>query len=158
MKNGVTGSKESKFPEKSWEAVLPDALLSIRSLFCTATNCTPHERLFTYNRKSTNGCTLPVWLTQSGPVLLRRFVRDKNDPLVDKVELLDVNDSYAYVCFPNGREDTVSVRGLAPIATRRDSEPEKDVLTSTMEKCRCYANWKSKTTYKYVRITTNINS
>ena len=35
-----------------WETVLPDALHSIRSLLCTATNATPHERLFDYNRKS----------------------------------------------------------------------------------------------------------
>ena len=27
-----------------WESVLPDALHSIRSLLCTATNTTPHER------------------------------------------------------------------------------------------------------------------
>ena len=32
--------------ETQWEAVLPDALHAIRSLLCTATNSTPHERFF----------------------------------------------------------------------------------------------------------------
>ena len=33
-----------------WEEVLPDALHSIHSLLSTATNCTPHEHMFTYQR------------------------------------------------------------------------------------------------------------
>ena len=36
-----------------WECVLPDAFHSIRSLLCTATNATPHERLFHFTRRST---------------------------------------------------------------------------------------------------------
>ena len=31
-----------------WETVLPDALHSIRSLLCTATNSTPHEKMFNF--------------------------------------------------------------------------------------------------------------
>ena len=42
--------KSRKLPTTHWEDVLPDALHSIRSLLCTATNATPHERLFLYNR------------------------------------------------------------------------------------------------------------
>ena len=34
------------------ESVLPDALHSIRSLLCTATNATPRERLFDFSRRS----------------------------------------------------------------------------------------------------------
>ena len=50
-----------------------------------------------------------------GPVLLRRFVRSsKNDPLVDQVELLDANPTYANIRYSNGRESTVSIRDLAP--------------------------------------------
>ena len=50
-----------------------------------------------------------------GPVLLRKFVRtNKNDPLVDQVELLDVNPTYANIRHKDGRETTVSVRDLAP--------------------------------------------
>ena len=38
-----------------WENVLPDAMHSIRSLLCTAINCTPHERMFNYQRRSSSG-------------------------------------------------------------------------------------------------------
>ena len=101
-------------PDK-WEDVLEDALHSLRTLLCTATNCTPHEKLFNYSRKSTSGQSVPSWLSVPGPVLLKRHVRQsKYDPLVDKVELLDANPYYAHVRFPNGKESTVSVRHLAP--------------------------------------------
>ena len=99
-----------------WELVLPDALHSIRSLLCTATNCTPHERLFCYQRKSSCGRSVPTWLVSPGKALYRRQVRQsKYDPLVDEVELLDVNTNYAHVRFQDGRETTVSLRHLAPV-------------------------------------------
>ena len=74
-----------------WETAIPDALHSVRSLLSTATNWTPHERMFTYNRKSSNGPSVPSWLNKSQTVLLKRRVRQsKRDPLVDEVKLLDV--------------------------------------------------------------------
>ena len=98
-----------------WESVLPDALHSIRSLLSTATNCTPHERLFSYQRKSSCGRSIPTWLVSPGKALYRRQVRhSKYDPLVDEVELLDVNTNYAHVRFQDGKETTVSLRHLAP--------------------------------------------
>ena len=98
-----------------WETVLPQALHSIRSLLCTATNTTPHERLFAFNRRSTSGTTLPAWLTTPGPVLMRKNVRQsKYDPLVEEVELVECNPQYAHVRMSDGRECTVSLRQLAP--------------------------------------------
>ena len=48
-----------------------------------------------------------------GPVLIRRFVRSsKNVPLVDQVELLDANPTYANIRY-SGHESTVSIRDLA---------------------------------------------
>ena len=98
-----------------WETALLDALHSVRSLLCTATNATPHERMFTYQRKSTNGTSLPSWLTSSGKVLVRNFnQQSKYEPLVQEVDLLDCNPQYAHIRFPSGRESTVSLRHLAP--------------------------------------------
>ena len=103
-------------PIERWEDVLLDALHSIRSLLCTATNATPHERLFKYERKSTNGISLPSWLLAADNVLLKRSVRSsKYDPVVEEVELLECNPHYAYIRLPSGREETVSLRQLAPI-------------------------------------------
>lgn len=107
---------------RSWELVVPDALHSLRSLLCTATNCTPHERLFSYTRTTSAGQSLPSWLLSPGPVLLRRHVRSKDDPLVDEVELVEANPRFAHVRFPGGREDTVSIKDLAPCG--RDRRPD----------------------------------
>ena len=102
-------------PVSRWQAVLPDALHSIRSLLCTATNATPHERMFVFPRKSSSGTSLPSWLTSPGPVLLQKHVRThKSDPLVETVRHLHANPQYAYVAYRDGREDTVSIRDLAP--------------------------------------------
>ena len=101
--------------------MLPDVLHSVRTLLCTSTNATPHERLFNFNRRSGTGTSLPSWLSEPGKVLLRRFVRQsKQEPLVDEVDLLEANPQYAHIKFPNGRETTVSVRDLAPVGEVRD--------------------------------------
>ena len=98
-----------------WEEVLPDALHSIRSLLSTATNCMPHERMFTYQRRSSSGNSVLTWLMTPGTVLMKRHVRNsKYDPLVEEVELIESNPEYAYVRYPDGRESTVSLRHLAP--------------------------------------------
>lgn len=69
--------------ENQWESVLDNVLHSIRSLLCTSTNETPHERLFSCPRKTSNGYSLPTWLSQPGTVLLRKFVREsKSDSVV----------------------------------------------------------------------------
>ena len=102
-----------------WQEVLPDVLHSVRSLLCTATNCTPHERLFGWARRSTTGNSLPSWLTTPGPVLLKRHVRNsKMDPLVEEVDLIEANPRYAYVSFPDGRHSTVATKHLAPKGER----------------------------------------
>ena len=118
----VTLSLRSKnLPQSHWQEVLPDVLHSIRTLLCTATNCTPHEKLFNFQRRSGTGTSLPSWLLEPGKVLLRNFVRSsKQEPLVDEVELLEANPHYAHIRFPDGRETTVSVRDLAPIGERQE--------------------------------------
>ena len=103
-------------------AILIDVLHSIRSLLCTATNTTFHERFLTFNHRSTLGTSVPSWLSSPGPVLLKRHVRtSKYDPLVDKVELIQASPSHAHVRLQNGREVTVSLRDMAPFG-------EKEIL------------------------------
>lgn len=109
-----------------WEIVLPDALHSIRSLLCTAINATPHERLFSYNRRSVSGTSVPTWLSSPGTVFMKRHIRQsKYDPLVDEVELLEANPDYAHVRLPDGKETTVSVHHLAPKSNTPFSKNEK---------------------------------
>jgi len=96
-----------------WEMVLPEALHAVRSLVCFATNETPHERLFRFSRREMTGTSFPSWRLPPGPVLLRRFVRRKDDPLSDEVQLAEANPSYAVVHFSNGRKNSVSTSDLA---------------------------------------------
>lgn len=104
-----------------WTSVLGDALHSIRSLLCTTTNETSHERMSGHPRRSMNDSSTPSWLSTPGKVLLRRHMRtSKQDPLVEEVDLVHANPQYALVHFPDGREDTFSTRDLAPTP---DSSP-----------------------------------
>ena len=73
--------KNHNLPSTYWEAMIPDALHSIRTLISVSTNCTPHERLFQYQRRSATGCNMPSWLSTPGQVLLKKHVRkSKYDP------------------------------------------------------------------------------
>ena len=95
--------------------VLLDALHSIRTLISTATNETPHERFFAFQRRSSTGNSLPAWLSNPGKVLHKRHVRQsKYEPLVEEVDLIEANPNYAYIRYADGRESTVSLRDLAP--------------------------------------------
>ena len=106
---------QANLPDSKWELVLPNAPHSIRSLLSTSNNTTPHERSFSFQRRSSLGTSLSSWLQHPGPVLLRRFVRtSKNDPFVDQVELTDANPTYAHVKYPDGREPSASLWDLTP--------------------------------------------
>jgi len=86
---------------------------SLRSLLCTATNTTPHERFFKLQRRSCSGESLPSWFTGACTAYLTRFVRaSENEPLVDEVEVVNVNPTYARVRYPGGHEATASLRDL----------------------------------------------
>ena len=107
--------KTKDLPTSAWEFVLPDALHSIRSLLCTATNMTPHERMFSFQRKSVSGSSVPSWLAKPGPVFVRKHVRgSKYDPIVEEADLIEANPDYAFIRLKSGHETTVSLRDLAP--------------------------------------------
>lgn len=112
-----------------WECVLSEALHAIRSLLCTSTNETPHERMFKHQRRSSCGSSLPSWLTAPGPVLMRKHANpSKYDPQVEEVSLLEVNPNYAFVRLPNGTETTVSLRHLAPRGTEDTTSSEDTII------------------------------
>ena len=122
--------KSCNLPTSAWQDVLPTALHSIRSLLCTSTNCTPHERMFVHQRRTATGDSIPTWLTKPGPVFLRKHVRrSKYDPVVQEVELIEANPEYAHVRFDNGREGTVSLRDLAPCgdSSTTNVSPSSDI-------------------------------
>ena len=71
----------------------------------TATNSTPHKRFFIFQRRTSSENSMPSWLCNPGPILMKRNVRNsKHDPLVDEVELLEANPQYTHVRLPNGRD------------------------------------------------------
>ena len=94
-------------------------------MLCTATNESPHERFFGFNRRTGLGTSLPSWLTEPGPVMLRNYnANSKNDPMVHEVELIHANPTYGYVKHPDGRESTVSLKDLAPCPRQNNSQLE----------------------------------
>ena len=109
--------KSRGLPQSCWQEVLPDALHSIRSLLCTSTNATPHERFLLFQRRSPTGMSIPSWLTDAETALLKRHVRNKQEPLVDEVDVIMVNPDYAHIRTSEGVEKTVSIRHLSPPAT-----------------------------------------
>ncbi|XP_069759173.1 uncharacterized protein [Narcine bancroftii] len=80
--------KAKDLPVARWQDVLLEALHSILSLLCAATNMTPHDRMFSFSRKATTGTVLPRWLMTPGPELLWKHCRcHRTDPLVEPVEV-----------------------------------------------------------------------
>jgi len=104
--------KSRQLPLTHWVDTLSDALHSIRSLLCTSTNCTPHERMFHHAQRSVKGTSIPSWL-KPGPIYVKRHVRNKDEPLFYEAELLEINPSYAHVHLKDGRETTASIRDLS---------------------------------------------
>ena len=83
--------------------------------------------------RSPNEKLLPAWLSNPGPVFLRKFVRShKNDALAEEVKLTDENLLCARVRFPDGRGWDVSVRDLAPFPVR-DSIGDADGPAETAQ-------------------------
>ena len=63
------------------------------------------------------GESVHSWVVQLDPVLVGRFVRNKNQPLGDDVELMKANLNFAHIRLPDGRPSMVSVTDLAPPET-----------------------------------------
>ena len=119
--------KSKNLPISKWETVITEVMHCIRSLLCTSTNKTPHELMFTFNRKTATGSSLPEWLMRPGTVLMRKHDRaSKYDPRADPVHLIDCNPQYAHVKLQNGRETTVSLRDLAPLGDVDGNSNETD--------------------------------
>ena len=115
------GLKTHKLPLQHWQKLSSDALHSVRNLLCTATNQTPHEQIFNFQRRSTSGSSIPSCLVTPGPVLIKRHVRSsKFDPLTEEVHLIEANPQYAHVRYPDGKEDTVALKHLVPKPTSND--------------------------------------
>ena len=124
-------SRNMKMSE--WELILPGALHSIRSLLCTATNATPHDRLFNFDRKSSTGKSIPSWV-KPGPVFVKNYTRSsKNDPPVTPATLIHANPEYAHVKLPSGVETTVSVRDLAPTVIDESSDKVDNSSTNFVD-------------------------
>ena len=89
--------RDRSLPEERWKDVLQKGLRCVRSLVCLATNGSPHERMFKFQRRAMTGTSMPTRLLSSEIVLLGRFIRNKSDPQCEQVKLLDANPTYAHI-------------------------------------------------------------
>ena len=109
-------------PISQWEKVLPQVLHSVRSLLCTTTNSTPHERFLCFQRRSVLGISAPSWLNSSSTVLVKRHNRSsKYEPLLEEADLIHATQQYAFVRFKNGHKSMVSLRDIAPLSDSEES-------------------------------------
>ena len=118
--------KSRNLSVKVWESVLPQVMHALRSLICTSTNATSHERFLKFSRRSYLGKSLPDWLSSPGRVFVRKFVRNgKIDDLVVRANLIEANPTYARVRYDEGREVNVSLQDLAPFNNRKQSDADQ---------------------------------
>ena len=76
---------------------------------------TPHKRVLSFERRSSSGRSIPMWLMFPGQVLLKHHVRNsKSDQFVDEVQLLHDIPQYAYIRYGDDYESTISI-GTWPI-------------------------------------------
>ena len=100
----------------NWEKMLDVALHCIRSLLSTSTNCTPHEHLFNFQRKSATEDSIPIWLTRSKSALLKRHLRgSKYEPLVKTVDILEVNPTMLTYASIMDEKQLCPLRHIAPL-------------------------------------------
>ena len=122
-----------KLKSSDWESVLPDALHSIRSLLCTATNTTPHDRLFNFPQKSKSGRTMPSWL-RPGPIFVKNHTKkSKYEPPASPATLIHANPEYAHVRLQSGIETTVSIRDVAQHPDTITNNTNQEDQQSTLE-------------------------
>ena len=126
--------KTRNLPISEWESVLPQVLHSIRSLLCTSTNTTPHERFLGFQHRSAVGVSVPSWLASPGPVIVKRHVRaSKYDPSVEEAELIHATPSYAHIRFRNGHETKVSLRDVARLVGQESISNKIDEVDLNLE-------------------------
>ena len=123
----------------------------MRSLLCTATIETPHERMFRFQRRATSGTVMPMWLLTEGPVLLRRHVRNKGDPLCDEVLLLETNHWYAHIQIATDEKILLRRQTSLLVQTRGLSKNSQVILAVEAEVPNIpeevLMRWKSRATY-----------
>jgi len=97
-----------------WDLVINEALNAQRSLLCTSTGSSPHDRLFGFKRK-----LLPCFdnkkldLSSDKFVYVRNFLRkSKNDPISVKAKLLNFNPSYSVIQYLDGRISNVNNKDI----------------------------------------------
>ena len=112
---------------------IPEVLHSLLSLLCTATNEVPHDRFLKFPRLSMFGTNAPIWMTEPGPLHVRKHVRDKYNPVVEEMDFLNANPNYAVVRSPEGREVNVSAKDIAPIPAGPEQANESQSLSQSNE-------------------------
>ena len=99
---------EQKLPDSSWNLVLDSALGNIRALLKVSTNMTHHERFFQHTRSLGFSKLKAKDYSDQKDAYVRKFVRNKTDPLVEPVQILNKNPFYSEICYKNGRTERVS--------------------------------------------------
>ncbi|XP_065653098.1 uncharacterized protein LOC136080408 [Hydra vulgaris] len=82
--------KSPNLPRLSWKRDLTDALHATRSLLSTSSNCSPHERLFNFQQRSSSRSSIPSWLVNPGPLMVSmKFIYSPKKELENKINPIE---------------------------------------------------------------------
>ena len=125
--------KSQNLPLTHWESVLPRVLHSIRSSLSPATNANPHGIFFSFFSAVIYRYIFSVLVAKTKSCLSATR-HSKNDPLVQEVELLEVNPTYAHIRYGDDSESSVSLHDQAPCPSKTLVN-EKSGPDSTIKYC-----------------------
>ena len=106
---------QSPLPSKhtNCQLTLSKTFFLMRFVLCfVLTQTKPFINACLFFNASTTGSSIPSWLATPVPVLLKRYMRLTK--LFVEVELVEANSRFVHIRFPDGREDTVDLKHLAP--------------------------------------------
>lgn len=133
---------ERGLTNSQWDEVVDEALACIRSLKNTSTNCSPHARMFNFTRNIKVSRLSSESLNDQSDAYLRRFVRSKNEPIVEKVRIVNRNPNFTEVQLDSGKIEKYSNRNIAScpndnsvIENVDDLNVVKNELSSPNESC-----------------------
>ena len=101
-------------PLSQWKLAPGEALSYLRTLFWSAPNEKPHEKMLKNNWKLVQNLAVTKWLFAGNTVSSRKFVRWIIDPPSTKVTVVKMmNNRTVLVCYSTGTESIGSVCDLS---------------------------------------------
>ena len=125
---------QHKMEINQWPEVLGETLHSIRSVYCTAIRKSPHEA-FIIHKRTLPPIPIPGLPSPGKYAWIRKFVRSKNEPSGELVQVAAAYPKFAVVAHKGGYE-IINWRHLAPHPGLPSESPTKGGSVTDAPDCR----------------------